>query len=358
MRRHLLSILLLLGFGLAGSATADTLPRNVILFIGDGMGPAHVTWLHHLRGAGSHLATMRLAALVDTAAADRAVTDSAAAASAYATGMKTHYRALSVAPDGTPRRTVLEAAEAVGMATGLVTTAAFFDATPAAFAAHWPIRYERAKVIPQMLGSGVDVIAGGGLDAFGRDGLPALETLAADAGFALITSKEALATVRAARSLVVFARQERDVDHPDFPLAALTRFALERLGDDPDGFFLLVEHEGIDSASHQNHRDDTARSLRSFDDAIGVALEFARARADTLVLVTGDHETGGLRLTGNETLRPEWSTVDHTGAGVPLFVHGPGVGSLPAVVANDAVGRLLLELVGERTSRSGAHDGS
>lgn len=327
------------------AASAAEAPRNVILIIGDGVGPAHVTWMRQLRGAEFQAGRMRLVALLNTVSADRAVTDSAAAASAYATGMKSNYRALSIAPDGTARRTVLQAARANGKATGLVTTTLICDATPAAFAAHAVDRYEAKTVCPQVIRAGADVLAGGGIEVFGKKEVPPIESLASEAGYTTITTKEGLAAAGRGKALVLYETQEQDGDHPDFPLPVLARFALDRLDDDPDGFFLLIEQEGTDTGSHRNDAEEVERSLRSLDEAIGVALGFAETHPGTLVLFTGDHETGGLRLTGRDKLRAEWSTVEHTGSALPLFAYGPGAGHLGSFIENTEVGALLLDLV-------------
>jgi len=150
-------------------------PKNIILVIGDGMGPAHVTAARWLLGDKLQILRMPQTAFMATYCADEAVTDSGAAASAFATGEKANYHAISVAPDGTPRTTVVEVAHANGKATGLVTTTDFWDATPAAFAAHAKERYdEAASISKQMVASGTDIIIGGGIDSLGKNNLPTL----------------------------------------------------------------------------------------------------------------------------------------------------------------------------------------
>lgn len=332
------------------AATAAAQPKNVILLIADGMGPAHVTVAMSLRGEQFRIGTMPVIGLATTRCADRAVTDSAAGATALATGAKTNYETLSLDPKtGEPLPTVLELAEKRGKATGLVTTAAFWDATPAAFAAHAKHRAERPGIARQILTSGVDVIAGAGFQALGANGFPPFPELVAIGKYTGITNRAELDASKGSRLLAVFPSQERDLDHPDAPLPALAAWAIERLDDDPDGFFLVVEHEGTDSSSHQNQTPDVRKALISFDETVGVALDFAKKRGDTLVVVTADHETGGLRLSETKQLarmRLEWSTTDHTATVVPVFAYGPGAAGFAGMQDNTDVGKKLMAAVG------------
>lgn len=291
---------------------------------------------------------MPVIGLMATSAADRAVTDSAAGATALATGRKTNYEMVGVAPDGTHLPSVLQAARSLGRKAGLVTTTGFWDATPAAFAAHASHRREYVSIMRQMLESGVEVIASGGLEYLGVDGIPPGTELAHEYGYTYISSASALENTRGERLLALFPSEERDLDHPEAPLPMLTRWAIDHLAGAPEGFFLVVEHEGIDSASHQNHTRDVRKSLISFDEAVGVALDFAQSRNDTLVIVTSDHETGGLRLTETRRLgrlRLEWSTTDHTATLVPLFAFGPGAEAFGTVAENAEMGVKLRRLV-------------
>lgn len=171
-------------------------PKGIILIIGDGMGAAHFTAARILRGNEFQSGRLPVVGLVATRSANSIVTDSAASATAYSTGFKTNNRMISVDPSGNPLRTVLELAEANGMATGLVTTTRFWDATPAVFAAHARDRRETLSIIGQMLRSGADLIASSGLEFFGVEGNPPIESLARDSGYALVTNAAELQTVK------------------------------------------------------------------------------------------------------------------------------------------------------------------
>jgi alkaline phosphatase len=331
------------------AATASQAPKNVILLVADGAGPAHFTVARSLRGESFRIGTMPVVGLHTTHCADRAVTDSAAGATALATGFKTNYEMVSVDPKTlAPLPTVLEQAEKRGKATGLVTTSNFWDATPAAFAAHAKHRHD-AGIDVQMLRSGAEIIAGTGLEDFSNEVSPDQMKIAAENGYTIVNTRAQLDTARGAKLLAYFPYQERNRDVPEAPLPVLAKWAIEHLKDDPDGFFLLIEHEGTDSASHQNNHPDVRKALTSFDEAVGVALDFAKQRGDTLVVVTADHETGGMRVSETKTTsrwRIEWSTGDHTASAVPVFAYGPGAAAFAGFQDNTDVGRKLLAAVG------------
>ena len=334
---------------LATSVVAAPRPKNVILLIGDGMGPGHVTAARWIRGDKLQLLRMPVTGIVATHSADDAVTDSAASAAAYATGMKTNNRALSDDANGNQRKTVLEVANESGKATGVITTTDIWDATPAAFLSHAKDRYDDARSIVQQIVSGkADVLLGGGSDLLGKGNFPSLAELK-KSDRVVVTSRAELEATKARRVLGLFNTQPNDTEDPNAPLWVLAKWAIDRLSADPDGFFLLIENEGIDTASHNKHSGDVAKALTEYDEALRVALDFAAARRDTLVIAVGDHETGGLDICceGGEEKgwRMEWSTPDHTGAAIPLFAFGPGSESFAGYVDNTDVGKKLLSFV-------------
>jgi alkaline phosphatase len=196
-----------------------------------------------------------------------------------------------------------------------------------------------------MLRSGADVIAGTQLEDFTNEPSPELAKAAAENGYTIVNTREKLdAAPQNTKLLAIFKWQERNLDVPEAPLPVLAKWAIDHLDDDPDGFFLLIEHEGSDSCSHQNNSVDLRKALASFDEAVGVALDFASKRTDTLVIVTGDHETGGLRVSETKTtskLRVEWSTTEHTATMLPLFAYGPGSAAFAGVQDNTDVGKKL-----------------
>jgi alkaline phosphatase len=325
-------------------------PKNVILIIGDGMGPAHFTATRHLRGREFRTGELPVTGWVATSSANSIVTDSAAAATAYATGVKTNNRVVGLDAAGKKVTTALEIAETTGRATGLVTTADFFDATPAAFAAHEASRYSYESLARQMLQSGAEIVAGGGAQRFGTNAFPTttLESLAAEYGYTLVRSGAALTSAQDDRVLVCFPTERYEVDSPEASLPVLARWAIERLSRDGDGFFLMIESEGTDGTSHNNATDDLIRSVRSVDEVVGIALDFAAKHPDTLILVTGDHDTGGLQIQREKPDAPlelVWSTGGHTGEAVPIFAKGPGAERFTGLLENSDVGKRIQELL-------------
>ena len=278
-------------------------PRNVVLMIADGFGPASATLGAAAKGAPLALDSL-LVGSVETSATDSRVTDSAAGATAYACGIKTYNGAVAVDTTGAPCRTVLEAAEARGMATGLVATSRITHATPASFAAHVASRGEEDEIATQMMASGVDLLLGGGARFFtGRDDG---RDLLAETGAAVVADVSAVPGLTASGPTVgLFAPNhlayEIDRDETDQPsLAEMARRALDLLAASPDGrengFFLMVEGSRIDHAGHANDPAAHLGDILAYDRAAAAVLDWAARDGRTLVVSTADHETGGLTL--------------------------------------------------------------
>ena len=281
-------------------------PRNVVLLIADGFGPASATMGRSAAAAlGRPFALdAMLTGSVETSPTDGRVTDSAASATAYACGLKTYNGAVGMTPERRPCRTVLEAAEARGMATGLVATSRITHATPASFAAHVEQRAQEPEIAVQMMASGVDVLFGGGLQFFaGRpDGRDLLGDARAD-GWSVATDRAGFDALDAAPAIALFGRghmaYEVDREAAEQPsVAEMTARALDLLsaaGGDA-GFFLMVEGSRIDHAGHANDPIGHLHDILAYDAAVGAALAWAEADGQTLVVSTADHETGGMTL--------------------------------------------------------------
>ncbi len=290
-------------------------PHNVIFFISDGAGPASFTMGRDYRrivGDGQELAIdgMQVGS-AHTYATDSRVTDSAAGATAFSAGVKTYNGAIAVDTLEQPVATLLEAAERRGMATGLVATSTITHATPAAFSAHVSSRGEEGEIAAQQIEQGIEVMFGGGRRFFlpeaeggaRNDGRNLIEEVRSKGGH-IISTRDELNQTRATPVLGLFSMShmayEIDRDARTEPgLAEMTACAIDLLKDDPDGFFLMVEGSRIDHAQHGNDAAAAVREVLAFDEAIRVALDFARKDARTLVVSVSDHETGGLSLGRN-----------------------------------------------------------
>jgi len=246
--------------------------------------------------------------MAKTGSADKTVTDSAAAATALATGVKTVNGALAVDPNGEPLTTLLEMAQAAGKKTGLVTDERLVDATPAGFACHNADRNDYLNIAVDVIDHGVDVLLGGGEDYFLPTGEPGCfpddgdrtdgENLIEQAeakGYETVcsaTELDALDLSAVEKLLGTFGDYE--MERPYSPtLADMTSAALAVLSGAPDGFFLMVEGGMIDDAAHRNDAVNTLGDVLAFDEAVRVALAYQAEHPDTLVIVTADHATGG-----------------------------------------------------------------
>jgi alkaline phosphatase len=332
---------------------AQRAPPRVILFIGDGTGVGAWT---AARVSADALAVERLpvGGLVDAREGSGKITDSAASATALAAGIHTFNGAISVGPDSQPVRTVLELAEARGMATGLVATSSITHATPAAFAAHVPSRSQQFEIARQMAGQGIDVLLGGGRRYF----LPMVRPDSVDLVGELrrhstvVESAEALGSLGmdTVRTLVgLFADDGMPPAAERTPtLAQMTAAALAILDRDPNGFFLMVEGSQPDWREHENDSlAAVAAEVLDLDRAVAVALDYCARRPETLVIVTADHETGGLAVVEDSTgaFAAAYVGGDHTATLVPLFAGGPGAERFGGLRSIDNVGRALQEYV-------------
>lgn len=335
--------------------------KNVILLIGDGMGIAQIT-AARIRAVGPggmlNMDRMPVTGFVRTHSADQLITDSAAGATAYATGHKTNNGMISVAPDSTPLPTILEYLRDKGKATGLVATSTITHATPAGFAAHVPSRRDEATIAEHLLKNRVQVLLGGGKMFFlpgtsegsKRPDERNLIQEAQKAGYQYVETREALLSATGPYLLGLFQMGGLTTNPPEPMLHEMAQKALEILSKDPDGFFAMIEGSQIDWACHANDPNYEFRQLLLFDMAVGIALEFARKDGHTLVIVTADHETGGLAVNGGslngQSLQIAWTTKHHTGTNVPLFAYGPNAERFTGVHDNTEIPRLIAAILG------------
>jgi len=337
-----------------GALVAQTsAPVRIILLIGDGMGAAQRTAAQWASvGLTGHLMmdTLPVSGWARTVNVYGEITDSAAAATAIATGVKTANGRIGQAPDGTPLVTILEQARARGLAAGLVTNTPIVDATPAAFAAHTGSRYAGAEIARQLLTARVEVLLGGGENVFLPEGWtgqypdPGTRTdgrnliaEAVQAGYTYVwdgAGLRAAAVLNAPYVLGLFA--DGGMPRPHTPsLAEMTGHALTLLSPRPQGFFLMVEGGQIDWACHANDAVRAIGDTLDFDAAVAVALRYAAQTENTLVIVTSDHETGGMLLSlnpngGQAFTMPDgtpfyvtWTTDGHTDASMLVNAQGP-----------------------------------
>ena len=279
--------------------------------IADGFGPASAALGRGAKGRPLSVDSL-LVGSVETSATDSRVTDSAASATAYACGLKSYNGAIGVDPDGVPCRTLFEAAEARGLATGLVATSRITHATPAAFTAHVTQRADEAGIAEQLVAGGTDVAFGGGARFFRPEAMGGARVDARDlvaearaTGWAVAQDRAGFDALRTTPALALLASDhlayEIDRDETDEPsLAELAVRALDLLAASAEGraegFVLMVEGSRIDHAAHGNDPAAHLRDILAYDEAVAAVLAWAARDGQTLVVSTADHETGGLTL--------------------------------------------------------------
>lgn len=318
-------------------------PRQIIFMVPDGMGLANVTIARtYLNGPDSGRLSFESLPYIGyqrTTSKNSYVTDSAAAASAWASGEKFKNGEIScVDSDGDGRcdgsrknaATVLEMAQAAGMAAGLVATSDITHATPAAWGAHVHSRKCESEIFAQLIAREIDVLLGGGLatnrgpcrlDKTDPDDNRALLRRAKQQGYTYVTDKTALADAAGADKLLGLFKKggltpiyQRDSQCSEPTLTEMTTAALDSLADDPDGFFLMVEGSQIDWANHARHLDYQIHETLDFHHAVQAVVDWMDAEKqrekNTLLIVVADHETGGVIIEGPCGKLPEAGDAD------------------------------------------------
>lgn len=273
--------------------------KNFIYMIGDGMSFEQLAAARIVKGAPLVMDGLPVQHQAANASSDSAITDSAAGATAHATGYRTNNGMVSMLPDGTTVTSILNKAKAAGKVTGVVVTDVLYGATPGAFIANVPRRQDQADILEQAIFSTQpDVMLGGGMAIFNQ--IKAAERLPATSYQLVNTRDELLAwnTASDAKLLGIFASTTMTYEldrKPNEPhIGEMTQVALDILAQSENGFFLMIEGSRIDHGGHANDLPRTVQEVLAFDQAVAVALAFASQRDDTIVLVTADHETGGL----------------------------------------------------------------
>ncbi len=305
-------------------------PKNIILMIGDGMGLSQVSAAIYYKNGKPNFERFSTIGLSKTSSASDLITDSAAGATVFSTGVKTYNGAIGVNQDTLAVPTIVEQLSTRGLATGIVATSSIQHATPASFYAHVKSRRMYEEITEFAPNSGVNFFAGGGLKFFNqrKDGKDLLAEMEAK-GYKVITDQLPQQPSES-NELILLAEDgmpKMSQGRGDF-LPNATKLALEKLSKNEKGFFLMVEGSQIDWGGHDNDADYLIEELLDFDKTLGVALDFAKQNGETLVIVTADHETGGFTLASDGSdynkIKPTFSTTGHSGTMVPVFAEGPG----------------------------------
>lgn len=347
-----------------GQSEEVTAVKNVIMIIGDGMGPGQVGLLEEYATrapssiyngnptAMSSFANTGVMGLSANGPHGSLVVDSACSASQLATGVPSGSEMVGLDANGNPVETILEKAKAMGKATGLISDTRITHATPASFAAHQPHRSLENEIAVEMLTSGnVDVMLAGGIrhwipqgvnsddavkaEVSAQIGEPSIRVKskrkddrnllseAADLGYSLAFNREGMESAEGDKLLglfsysgmmngIAYTNSKDDAERVQPSLKEMTVKALDILAADPDGFFLMVEGGQIDWAGHNNDAATMLHELLKFDEAVQAVYDWVKDRNDTLVLITADHETGSFGFSYTRKDLPEAKPLDGT----------------------------------------------
>jgi alkaline phosphatase len=304
--------------------------KNIILLIGDGMGTSQIYAGIVANKGKLYLEYLPNIGFIKTYSASDLITDSAAGATAFATGKKTNNGMIGMTPDNQPFPSITELVEQKGLSTGLVATSTITHATPAAFVAHEFSRHYYEQIASDFLRDGVDVFIGGGRSHFTDrlDRLNLVDVLK-ERNYTVIDTILDLDAAQGEKlaGLLYYDSPPSIIEGRGDMLARATKKSLEILSKNENGFFLMVEGSQIDWGNHQNNILYQTEEILDFDQTVGEVLEFAAKDQQTLVIITADHETGGLAISGGNLKKGvvfgDYTTNGHTGVMVPVFSYGP-----------------------------------
>ncbi len=322
--------------------------KNVIFLIGDGMGLGQISATMFSNKNYLQLERFKVIGLHKPYSADDLITDSAAGATAFAIGKKTKNGYIGVDASQTPHKTILEQADHYGYATGMIASSSVVHATPASFMAHQAGREDYEAIAKDYLHTEFELLIGGGKKYFNRR----------------VSDNDDLLQLFLARGYTVLDYFEHDLMEWELPAAAklifftadgeplpvssgrnylprATSLGIQFLSQKPSkGFFLMVEGSQIDWGGHANDIDYIISETLDFDAAVKHALDFAEKDENTLVIVTADHETGGLAINPGSSfakINAAFTTKKHTASLIPVFAYGPGSEMFAGIYENTEI---------------------
>lgn len=332
--------------------------KNIILLIGDGMGLQQMHAAYVLNGGSLAIERTSHVGLQKTHSANKYITDSAASGTAMACGKKTKNGMLGVDSTLNELESILKVAERNAMSTGLVSTSGITHATPASFIANQESRNSYEAIAADFLETDIDVFIGGGLDHFtqredGRD----LTNELVEKGYTVTTTLEE-AMEHTSGKLAAFTAPGHNpnmLKGREEMLPRATDKALELLSQNEKGFFIMIESSQIDWGGHDNDQDYVTTETLDFDAAVKIALDFADENGETLVVVTADHETGGMVVLNgdyeNRTVETEFTSGGHTGIMIPVYAYGPGAEMFTGIYDNTDFKSKFMSVLGMEESK-------
>ncbi|OLS21463.1 MAG: Alkaline phosphatase 3 precursor [Candidatus Heimdallarchaeota archaeon LC_2] len=327
--------------------------NNIILLIGDGMGFEQLRLASYVEYGIENGLFMQsaefISSSISTASSNDEVTDSAASATAFASGIKTKNKYLGMDPEGNSVQTILEYAETLGKDSGLITNMPFYHATPAAFASHTNSRTNYADIREGIFAANIEIIMGGG------SGFLPSDTALVDLGYTKALTKTELLSVTSTKIAGIFSSTEfsyeADIDlENEVRLIDMVSVTLDLMSQSTNGYFTMIEAGLIDFTGHDRDVPKNALETIHFDESIKLVHEWVETNSNTLVIIVADHETGHLRiddvddldsqlpsdasteeakrqirLTRANQINATMPTSSHSGVNVPFIAFGAGV---------------------------------
>ena len=322
--------------------------KNIILMIGDGMGITQISAGMYSNNNSLNLERFKHIGLHKNYSSDALITDSAAGATAFASGIKTYNGAIGVDPDTIAVGTILEEAEVKGLKTGLVATSTIDHATPASFIAHNKSRQNYEEIALDFLKTDAEIFIGGGQKSFERrvmDDRNLSEELRAKgySVFSFVDTEIDEIDMSKVEKLMYYTADQSPlpVSQGRDYLNPASHLAINHLNNNNDkGFFLMIEGSQIDWGGHANDANWIITEMLEFDKTIGFVLDFAEKDGNTLVIVTADHETGGFAIQKEskmDRLVTAFTSDYHTAELIPVFAFGPGAELFQGIYENTAI---------------------
>ena len=336
------------------SAFAKKKPKNVILLIGDGMGLTQIYAGYTANKGQLSLFNIPTQGLSITKASDSYITDSAAGATAMATGHKTNNRFISVDESGKPLELITQQLAKKNYKTAIISAGNITDATPAAFYAHQPERSYNEPIANDFLSNPSDILIGGGTKEFKarKDGKD-LSKVLVEKGYTFADKFSALDTITNSKFVIVDDASVVSMKNGrgDFLTKSLAK-ATSTFSKSKNPFFIMAEGAQIDYGGHSNNVEYVVREMLDFDKLVGQAMEFVDNNPETLLVVTADHETGGLSLIDGSIekgyVHGSFSTNDHTAVSVPVFAYGAGAQNFAGVYQNTEIYTKIIEALSKK----------
>ena len=317
-------------------------PKNVILVIGDGTGINQISALQYYKDGKIHYEDFPIIGLSKISSTSL-ITDSAAAGTAMACGEKTFNKAIGVNTKGQDLANLIEFMSQKGGSSGLIATSSITHATPASFYAHHTDRNDHDIIASFLPNAPIDFFAGAGLKYFRdrKDQVNLLDTFA-QKGFTIETSSlKAYPEAKKLGYLLADKDMPTMIEGRGTFLEDASSLAINHLSSNEQGFFLMVEGSQVDWGGHDNDFDYMISELIDLDNTLGRLMAYAQKDQNTLIVVTGDHATGGLALSADQgdynTIKPTFSSTGHNADWIPVFAYGPGAELFSGVYENTMI---------------------